>query len=81
MNKTGKEMRKKMRQEITCIRKGSDHRDCRVMYGTFAHVVPDVRVIYYLVSTRNVWKTVTELLFQGLRLVFGIKLQESEGMV
>ena len=71
-----------MRQEITCtVRKGSDDRDCRMMYGTFAHVVPGVRASYYLVSTQNVWKTVTELLFQCLRLVFGIKSQESEGMV
>ena len=71
-----------MRQEITCIRKGSDDsRDCRVMYGTFAHVVPGIRESYYLVSTQNVWKTVTELLFQCLRLVFGIKSQESEGTV
>ena len=76
-----KEMREKMRQEITCMRKGFDDRDCRVMYGTFAHVIPGVRASYYLVSTRNVWKTVTELLFQCLRLVFGIKSQESEGMV
>ena len=68
-----------MRQEITYITKGSDDRDCRVMYGTFVHVGPSVRASYYLVSTRNVWKTVTELLFQCLRLVFGIKSQESEG--
>ena len=55
------------------------HKESRVMYGTFAHVVPGVRASYYLVSTRNVWKTVTELLFQCLRLVFGIKSQEFEG--
>ena len=70
-----------MRQGITCIRKGSDDRDCRMMYGTFTHVVPGVQVSYYLVSTQNVWKTVTELLFQCLRLVFGIKSQESGARV
>ena len=36
-----------MRQEITCIRKGSDNRDCRVMYGTFAHIVPGIRASYW----------------------------------
>ena len=53
------------------------HKESRVMYGTFAHVVPGVRASYYLVSTRNVGKMVTELLFQCL----GIKSQESEGTV
>ena len=81
LNKMSEEMRKKLRQEITCIRKESDDRDCRVMYGTFAHVVPGTRVFYYLASTRNVWKAVTELLFQCLRLVFGFELQEPEGTV
>ena len=42
LDKMSKEMRKKMRQEITCTRKGSNNRDCRVLYGTFAHVVPGV---------------------------------------
>ena len=66
-----------MRQEITCIRKGSSDRDCRVMYGTFLHIVLGVQASNYLISTQNVWNTVTELLFQCLRLVFGIKSQES----